>query len=186
MRILILNGSIHGNKGNCGVIIQDLRRQRKDVQWDVVPLAKSKFNQALRKKIQNADAILFFTGTYWDSWGSPLQKFLEDATVLEGQEEVLGKPAGVCVLMHSVGGKSVLSRLQGVLSSMGCMIPPMSGMTYALSSKLASDSKSPQAEDFWCLEDLEVIIDNLILASTEQIAWKTWPVDRQNFRKVWT
>lgn len=185
MRLLVINGSIHGPQGNCGILIKALQRQRKDIQWDVVHLQKSTYNSRLRQKIKNAEGFLFLSGTYWDSWGSPLQKFLEDATDLEGRPEVLGKPAGVCVLMHSVGGKSVLSRLQGVLSTMGCMIPPMSGMTYALSGKLALKTKSPHAEDFWCLEDLQVIVDNLLLASALKTPWETWPVDRKNFRKVW-
>lgn len=185
MQLLIINGSIHGPRGNCGTLIQALQRQRKEVQWEVLHLAKSNYNSRIRQKIQKADAILFLSGTYWDSWGSPLQKFLEDATDLEGRPEILGKPAGVCVLMHSVGGKSVLSRLQGVLSTMGYLIPPMSGMTYALSGKLALKSKSPHAEDFWCLEDLQVIVDNLLLAATVKTRWVSWPVDRKNFRKIW-
>src|SRR5437868_9277792 len=103
MQILILNGSIHGNTGNCGILIRELQKKHPQIQWDVVHLAKSEFSQRLVKKIKEADALLCLTGTYWDSRGSPLQKFLEDATDLEARPEILGKPAGVCVLMHSVG-----------------------------------------------------------------------------------
>lgn len=185
MRILILNGSIHGDIGNCAVLIKELKKKHKTLEWDIVHLAQTHFGPRLKNKISKADAVLFFTGTYWDSWGSPLQKFLEDATDLEGHSEVIGKPAGVCVLMHSVGGKAVLSRLQGVLSTMGFLIPPMSGMTYSLSGQLALKSKNKHARDFWCLEDLDVIVANLLLAAECTMSWKTWPVDRKNFRKKW-
>ncbi|HEY8272478.1 MAG TPA: NAD(P)H-dependent oxidoreductase [Pseudobdellovibrionaceae bacterium] len=185
MHILILNGSVHGDRGNCGIIIQEIRKRHQQINWSLVNLSKTKFGPGLEKKIKKSDAILCLTGTYWDSWGSPLQKFLEEATDLEARPEILGKPAGVCVLMHSVGGKSVLSRLQGVFSSMGFLIPPMSGMAYSLSGQLALKSKSMNAKDFWCLEDIEVIVQNLVIAVEKKILWKTWPIDRKNFRKTW-
>ena len=81
--------------------------------------------------LRQANGIVFVTGTYWDSWGSPLQKFLEDLTPWECSDVWLGKPAAVVVSMQEVGGKAVLSRLQGVLSSLGCIIPPCSGMVYS-------------------------------------------------------
>lgn len=185
MKILILNGSIHGDSGNCGVLIRQLSKKQKEINWKVVSLAKTKFGPRLVKEINQADAVLCFTGTYWDSWGSPLQKFLEEATVLEACPEILGKPVGVCVLMHSVGGKAVLSRLQGVFSTMGFLIPPMSGMTYSLSGQVALKSKNSHAKDFWCLDDLDVIVKNLVLATQAKTEWQTWPVDRKNFRKKW-
>jgi multimeric flavodoxin WrbA len=185
MHILILNGSIHSDTGNCGIIIRELRKRHKQIRWDLVNLSKTRFGPGLAKKMKKADALLCLTGTYWDSWGSPLQKFLEDATDLEARSEILGKPAGIFVLMHSVGGKSVLSRLQGVFSSMGFMIPPMSGMTYSLSGHLALKSKNVHAKDLWCLEDLDVIVDNLEIAAKMKVLWKTWAVDRKNFRKNW-
>lgn len=185
MHILILNGSVHGDAGNCGIIIQEIRQRYKHIHWDLINLSKTKFSAGLVKKIQKSDAILCLTGTYWDSWGSPLQRFLEEATDLEARPEILGKPAGVCVLMHSVGGKSVLSRLQGVFSSLGFLIPPMSGMTYSLSGQLALKTKNMNAKDFWCLEDLEIIVENLSIAAQKKMPWRTWPIDRKNFRKNW-
>ena len=185
MRILILNGSIHGSRGNCSVLIEKLRKTHGKIHWDLVHLAGNSFNKTLIKKIAAADAVLFFTGTYWDSWGSPLQKFFEDGTALEADPRIVGKPAGVCVLMHSVGGKEVLSRLQGNLSTLGFLIPPMSGMAYSLSGQLALTTKSQHSRDFWSLEDLDTIVANLVLAAQTHIAWQTWPVDRKNFRKKW-
>ncbi len=186
MKILILNGSPKGESGNCADIIRFLKRRRKDISFGVLHLAKTKFGPAALRKIKDADGLLFLTGTYWDSWGSPLQKFLEDATELEAREEIMGKPAAVCVLMHSVGGKSVLSRLQGVLSSMGFLIPPMSGVVLSLNSQMAQgNSKKSHNEDFWSLDDMDVLLDNLSVATACEVHWKAWPVDRKNFRKTW-
>lgn len=185
MDILILNGSIHGEAGNCGLLIRQLKRNHKGIRFQTVNLVKTSFGPGLAKKIAKADAVLCMTGTYWDSWGSPLQKFLEDATDLEARPEILGKPMGVCVLMHSVGGKAVLSRLQGVFSTMGFLIPPMSGMAYSLSGQLALKSKNVHAKDFWCVDDLDVVVENLKLAAAVKTPWVTWPVDRKNFRKKW-
>ncbi|RYZ88529.1 MAG: hypothetical protein EOP06_10810 [Proteobacteria bacterium] len=185
MNILVLNGSINGDRGNVGAIIKSFKRQHKDVRWNVVHLKSESYSLQLKQKIAAADALLFLTGTYWDSWGSPLQQFLEEATELEADPIIVGKPAGVCVLMHSVGGKAVLSRLQGVLSSMGFLIPPMSGLAHSLAGQLALTTKNQNSEDFWSLQDLDVIIENLKRAGEIKTKWQTWEVDRKNFRKKW-
>lgn len=186
MKILILNGSPLGDAGNCAALIKYLKQQRKDISCGVLHLAKTKFGPAILRKIQKADGLLFVTGTYWDSWGSPLQRFLEDATDIEAREEIIGKPAAVCVLMHSVGGKAVLSRLQGVLSSMGFLLPPLSGMVLSLNSQEAqSRNRGVDNLDFWSIGDLDIVMDNLIVATACEIHWKAWPVDRKNFRKKW-
>lgn len=203
MNILILNGSPSGNSGNCGEIIKLLKRplkgksvrtgktaipDRSELHWETVHLAHVSYNSRLIKKIETADAFLFITGTYWDSWGSPMQKFLEEATGLEADPRVVGKPAGVIVLKHSVGGKGVLSRLQGVLSSFGFLLPPFSGMTLSLASQLATSTtakRNQHADDFWGMDDIDVIIENLQLAAKQPTTWKVWPVDRKNFRKTW-
>jgi NAD(P)H-dependent FMN reductase len=194
MKILILNGSPQGDAGNCGLLTKSLPKlslkrestRPDDLQWETVHLARVSYSQALARKILKAYGLLFVTGTYWDSWGSTLQKFLEQATELEANPQLVGKPAGVVVLEHSVGGKSVLSRLQGVLSTFGFLVPPFSGMVFSLAGKLASQQNHKHSEDFWCLDDLEVILGNLILAAEQNsVAWHAWPVDRKNFRKTW-
>ena len=185
MKILILNGSVHGATGNSALLIKKLQKMHKEIEWDVVHLNKTSHSKKLVNRIEKADALLFLTGTYWDSWGSPLQKFLENITHLEGDPSIVGKAAGACVLMHSVGGKEVLSRLQGVLSSMGFLIPPMSGIAHSLSGQLALQRSSKHADDFWSLDDMDVVIENLKVAAHGKSKWATWPVDRKNFRKNW-
>lgn len=194
-KILIFNGSPEGDKGNCAHLIKKniVAGLSKSAKTEVVHLAKLKnfkSNKKLNQSIQEASGFIFVTGTYWDSWGSPLQKYLEEMTHLEGTEAYLGKPAAVVILNHSVGGKSVLSRLQGVLVTLGCLIPPMSGMVYGLNTDLvlkksSGSFKSSHQDDFWSLDDLHLILENLVRSLKIEISWALWPVDRKNFKKVW-
>jgi multimeric flavodoxin WrbA len=197
MKILILNGSPTGASGNCAVVVRHLEKSLSLQKLGIdekalcktVHLANAEYDENLKNLLFSADAVIFVTGTYWDSWGSPLQKFLEHATELELHPKLLGKPAGVVVLMHSVGGKAVLSRLQGVLSTFGFMIPPLTGLVHSLAGQLASENSTAvgdsHGDDFWCLEDLDVVLQNLLRASDLKATWETWPVDRENFRKTW-
>lgn len=186
--IMIINGSPSGAKGNCHKLIKVIQQSlSKSLKAKVIHLAEVKKISSLYKDIERTSGFIFVTGTYWDSWGSPLQKFLEEATDLEGTESFVGKPAAVFVLNHSVGGKAILSRLQGVLSTFGCLIPPMSGMVYSLVTSLAlKNSKAKKhKDDFWTLEDISMIVENFELALNIKTKWKAWPVDRKNFRKNW-
>lgn len=196
--ILVLNGSPRGARSNCQVLIGNLiRRMKRFPEWKgrqsvkVVHLSEITWTQAETKRLfadlKVASGFVFTTGTYWDSWGSPLQIFLEHATALEGGPAFMGKPAIVLVLNHSVGGKEVLSRLQGVLSTMGCLIPPMSGMVYAwVSDQLFKTKLAGEAQkDLWSLDDLDQILENLNQILKVKINWATWPLDQKDFKKVW-
>lgn len=186
--ILIINGSPSGSKGNCKRLIEVIQKScSKTLKTKVIHLSEVKKTSSLYKDIDKASGFIFVTGTYWDSWGSPLQKFLEEATDLEGTKSFVGKPAAVFVLNHSVGGKAVLSRLQGVLSTFGCLIPPMCGMVYSLVTSLAlkSSLSKKYKDDFWSLEDIAMILENFELALNIKTKWKVWPVDRKNFRDKW-
>ena len=132
--------------------------------------------------LERARGFIFATGTYWDSWGSPLQRFFEESTSLEGGAVWLGKPAATLVTMHSVGGKGVLSRLQGVLSTLGVLIPPMSGLAYSQANHLALQSGGDA--DFWRVEDLEVVAHNLLAALKLREGWRSWPVE-SDFQSRW-
>lgn len=185
-KIVIFNGSPAGDKGNCGHWIKSVKQMLgKRAQVEVVTLSKTPYDSKIKKMLTDASGVIFVTGTYWDSWGSPMQKLLEDMTALEASPVLMGKPAAVFVLMHSVGGKSVLSRLQGVLSTMGFLIPPMSGMVYSLVSDIALKGKSSHAKDFWHLEDAELIVENFLKACQVKVPWTTWPVDKKNPKRKW-
>ena len=187
--ILILNGSIGGESGNTHAVLQFLiaclsARCAVEIVHLATDLRTAPEREAL---IAWADGFVFATGTYWDSWGSPMQRLLEESTYLESCEIWLGKPAAVVVTMHSVGGKGIVSRLQGVLSTMGLAIPPMTGFAYSLACHLAmcGNAADPELGDFWQLDDLPVIAHNLIEAATGGRAWKTWIVDKRPPSRRW-
>jgi len=75
--------------------------------------------------------------------------------------------------------------LQGVLNTLGCAIPPMSGFVYSLSNHLALQVESDFAEDFWQLKDLEVVANNLVRAGAVRAAGEAWPVDHADPRRRW-
>lgn len=185
-KVLIINGSPSGRKGNCSRWIRILEKQLKfHAITEIITLEEKGFSRTFQNSLSAADGVIFVTGTYWDSWGSPLQKLLEEMTHLEATPSILGKPAAVFVLMHSVGGKSVLSRLQGVLSTLGFLIPPMSGMVYSLVSDIALRSPSSFTKDFWQKEDVALILENFLIACNLKNKWVSWPVDKKDPRRRW-
>jgi multimeric flavodoxin WrbA len=135
--------------------------------------------------LDKADAFIFGTGTYWDSWSHHLQRFFEEATKTEGSSTWLGKPTGVIVTMHAVGGKGVLSRMQGVLNNFGCAIPPMSGMVYSLVNKVTLDVGSEFKEIVWTTDNAEVVVNNVLEALKPNPKYKTWELEVQNFSDRW-
>jgi hypothetical protein len=189
--ILIINGSLGGADGNTSVLISTALSVLKvyDVNTEVLHLAdlqNNEFGDNLKSNLEWAQGFIFTTGTYWDSWGSPMQKFLETSTQFEATDYILYKPASVMVSMHSVGGKGVLSRLQGVLNTMGLAIPPMSGIVYALSAHLASSiNDNTFNDDFWSLDDIEVVVHNLMTAVNNKTNYKSWPVDHKDPKRRW-
>ena len=187
-KILIINGSLGGKNGNTSVLINAASEYllQQKFEFEVLHLEGSEID--LQSKLTWADGFIFTSGTYWDSWGSPMQLFLENITQYEASDVFLFKPASVMISMHSVGGKGVLSRLQGVLNTMGLSIPPMTGLVYALSTHLAMSSGNDPghfSEDFWSLEDIEIIVHNLVTAVNHQHGFKSWPVDRKDPKRRW-
>lgn len=187
-RLLLLNASLAGDAGNTAVLIAEARALlAPHAEVTVVTLAGDQAPDfaVLRPQLENADGFLFGTGTHWDSWSSVLQKFLEDATPAEGSTLWLGKPAAVVVSEHSTGGKGILSRLQGVLVTLGCTLPPMSGLVLSRAAVIAARHDPEAAADFWCRDDLAVVCHNLVEAAAGTRTWRTWPVDRTDFGARW-
>ncbi|MFA6962166.1 MAG: NAD(P)H-dependent oxidoreductase [Opitutaceae bacterium] len=187
-RILILNASLGGHDGNSARVIE-LITPHFAPHADVIharlagPGADNLLG--LKNALQSSHALVIATGTHWDSWSSPLQKLLEDATPAEGTALWLGKPVSVLVTEHSTGGKGVLSRLQGVLVTLGCAIPPMSGLVLSRAAVIAAQHDPKAANDFWCADDLAVVAHNLVEAARGTRNWRTWPVDRTDFADRW-
>ena len=189
--ILICNGSLGGDEGNTQKVIAEAQKRilDKDALVEVVHLKalleKTLTMHELIKKMSHADGFIFTSGTYWDSWGSPMQYFLEAATEFEASDIYMGKPAAVMITMHSVGGKGVLSRLQGVLNTLGFTIPPMSGLVYSLATQLAMESESSFSEDFWSMDDVDTITHNLLVSLNNNKNYRSWPVDHKDPKRIW-
>ncbi len=189
--ITLINGSLGGRQGNTRAVLTPLLRfleaHAQLVELELATALPSV--QELAPLFASSDGFIFATGTYWDSWGSPLQAFLEAVTPLEGSPALLGKPVAIVVTMHAVGGKGVLSRLQGVLSTLGFSIPPMSGMVYSLAMMLAAQHPSSEAAhalaDFWQPGDLEFIGHNLLEAVSGGKAFRAWTLDKEDPRRRW-
>ena len=189
-RILLLNASLAGPQGNSAKLLAKMERQlaphAEIILAELAGPDAATFAR-LEPALRVADALVIATGTHWDSWSSPLQRFLEDATPAEATKLWLGKPAAVLVTEHSAGGKGVLSRLQGVLVTLGCVIPPLSGLVISKAVQLAREGGARAAtRDFWSPEDMEVVAHNLLVAARQSRAnWKAWPVDRTDYSRVW-
>jgi NAD(P)H-dependent FMN reductase len=207
-RLLLLNAALAGDAGNTAVLLAHARRllaRRATVEsLTLASLDLPAFPSGsppaallpqLRTALTRADGFLLGTGTHWDGWSSVLQTFLEDATPHEGTALWLGKPAAVVVSEHSTGGKGVLSRLQGVLVTLGCTLPPMSGLVLSRAALLAAQHAPHPAttSDFWGEADLRIVCHNLAEAARVSLAgaqpplprWRTWPVDRHDFHARW-
>jgi NAD(P)H-dependent FMN reductase len=186
---LIVNGSLAGENGNTEIVlqrIQHLLQRRADVTVAHLALQSHDRRESWEEQLAAAQLLVFGTGTYWDQWGSPLQNFLEKMTPTEGTSLWLGKPTAVAVTMHSVGGKAIVSRLQGVLNTFGALLPPMSGIVLSAVAQaaLAGDDESLQ-RDLWQMADLEILCHNLLTAYDRTNDWQTWPVDQRDFATRW-
>lgn len=181
VKISIINGSLGGRSGNTGQLINKIRKilQKIDpsIKVCVLNLSPSFDWLRARKTIRTSDGLLFCSGTYWDSWGSPMQQLFEKMTQIEGKKHLVGKPVSVIVTMHSVGGKEIVSRMQGVLCSMGCMIPPFTGFAYSYSDHIAHKSRvtgKKLLDDVWHIDDLNALLANLVEAVKKTNNWKVW------------
>ncbi len=185
-RVVALNGGLGGPGGNTAELVVAMTRalEARGAAVEIVHLATLDRHEELAARLRAASGLVVATGTYWDSWSSAMQSFFEVMTPTEGTDVWLGKPAATLVTMHSVGGKEVLSRLQGVLCTLGASIPPMSGLALSLAS-LEAHRESDHADDFWSLEDLDVIAHNLTTAMRGRRDYRSWTVDRANPARKW-
>ncbi len=193
-QILVLNGSISGSDGSTEQCLRRVASNLSDRGIDIVfrLLTLRKGLDWFLADVRKSDGFVIGTGTYWDSWGSPLQKFLEDIAGLDSSSLLFGKPVGLVVTEHSTGGKGVLSRLMGVLNTFGLWCPPHGGMVYSAVAHWALGhgwlSGNGQAEETWHLDDLDVIAHNLAEAVLGTHQWTPWPVSGdpdEPFRQRW-
>jgi hypothetical protein len=186
--ITVLDGSLGGAEGNTAAVGAGLfERLGERAALEHVHLGTdTRSFESLTDLLDRSAGFVFTTGVYWGSWGSPMQRFLEQATPLEASEVWLGKPAAVLVTMHSAGGEAVLTRLQGVLSMLGLLLPPMSGFAYSMATHLCLRHAPPEnVLDFWDLPDLEVLAHNLMQGVEGGRDFRAWTVDKDHAGRRW-
>ena len=173
--VLVINGALGGRSGNTFMLLKKIKkmvlRTHSEVTVKTIHLYPSFSWNSVKRHIKKADCLIFATGTYWDSWGSPMQQLFEKMTCLEGSKYLVGKPACAIVTMHSVGGKEVCSRILGNLVSLGCMIPPFAGFAYSYADHVAHKTRTSGRrllDDVWHIEDLQSLLNNLIKATTAE------------------
>ncbi len=187
-RILLLNASLDGATGNTATALAHLAAHLEPhADLARVTLAAQPDLAKFWPLLDASDALVIGTDTHWDGWSSHLQTLLEAATPHEGTAHFLGKPAACVVTEHGVGGKAVLSRLQGVLVTLGCALPPMSGLVLSRSALLAARQEPDAAADFWSLDDLPAVAANLLTATAaaDGRAYTAWPLVRRDPHHRW-
>ena len=183
--LAIVLGGLGGAEGNGARLVELAAPHLASVQTELCVLASRPGFVAHEGALRRASGFVFVTGTYWDGWSSHLQRFLEEATPTEASALWLGKPAAIWVTAHSVGGKGVLSRLTGVLSSFGCAIPPMSGLVVTHANELARAADPEAARDLYGPADLEIAVHNLLEAVQGTHHYRAWDVDRGDPSRRW-
>ncbi len=183
-KILIINGSIRGKQGNSGLLSQMAENflvNKLATTASILNLSEPKPRiREVYDLLLGSDGFLIVTGTYWHSWGSPLQRFIEVVTAFENSPAFFGKPLACAVSMDSVGGAEVASRLHAVFAGLGCWSPPCSTIAVSRVGQeaiLASQGQTNNPnEDVWRIDDMETILKNLVTATTLQHdLWVSWP-----------
>lgn len=173
LRLLSINGAIRGNTGNTSraLVVAEDHARAVGVHVDRVDLADFAGDVAdLVDAVRSADILLFGSGVYWSSWGSPLQRFLEVMTPYEATDVFVGKSVGVVLTMDSVGGADVAARLLFALSLFGCTSPPFAAVVLSRIGEASAD------DDVWQPADLHTLVDNLVLQANHRPPYKRWPV----------
>lgn len=189
-KILIVNGSISGSSGNTAELLAMAEEKLEAFGHNIeyLELARDPTLDYILELADRADAFIFGTGTYWDSWGSPLQKFFEITSSTEGDKYWIGKPVAAIVTAHAVGSKGILSRLFGVLNVYGMLIPPLCGFAYTFVNHVAlTTGVAPEEleKELWSYHDVDIICHNLSEAISGGKNWKQWPCDNVHFVDKW-
>ena len=176
-KIVVLDGSLHGKAGNTyGVTEELLKLLPGYFEIEHIELKDVADFGTLETVLRDAYGFIAATGTYWQSWGSPMQRFFEYATRWESTDVFLGKPLCCIVTMHSLGGMEVLGRLQSNFNLLGTSIPPQCSFVYSHVNQMAgthADSK-----DVWDFDCLPSVAHNFQQALDNTHQYIAWEVDR--------
>ena len=184
LRVAVVDGSLRPGEGNTARALAVVTRAlSKDVTVDPLGLATYAGTvEELAARLRAANALLFGSGTYWNSWGSPLQRFLEVMTPYEATDVFAGKPASVVVTMDSTGGGEIAARLSATLVCLGCFAPPFSWMTLSRVGTALAKRDPGATRDVWGTDDLAVLAANLEEATRKQTSsrgsFRAWTIER--------
>lgn len=186
MSTLIINAGLAGAAGNSQVVAEHCERalERAGEAQQTLVLRESSL-ATTTAAIERAERLVFISGTYWGGFSSLLQQLFEQLTATEGTALWLGKPAAVLVTAHQVGAQTVLWRLQGVLVTLGCLIPPMSGVVITRTGEALRHRAKDECDDVWGLDDIETALANLRALPDLRATFRAWPVDREHFGERW-
>jgi chromate reductase len=186
MSVLILNAGLGGVDGNSQIVAEHCSRllAARGVDHELLVLRDALPGQ-VPGAIERAERLVFVSGTYWGGFSSLLQQLFEELTPTEGSALWLGKPASVLVTAHQVGAQSVLFRLQGLLVTLGCSLPPMSGVVISKVGE-ALRARAPElCDDVWGLADVATALHNLLQLPLVPGAFRAWPVDSEHYAERW-
>jgi NADPH-dependent FMN reductase len=183
---LIVNAGLAGAAGNSQIVAE--RCAKLLTSWSVphrLLVLRDEPHDAVHRALEHAERLIFISGTYWGGCSSLLQRLLEELTSTEASQLWLGKPAAVFVSAHQVGAQSVLWRLQGLLVTLGCLIPPLSGVVITRLGEELRRRAPELCQDVWGLEDVETALANLCATPSLRGHFRAWPVDREHFGERW-
>lgn len=186
MSVLVLNAGLGGSDGNSQVVSERCAAllRGREVAHDLLVLRDAR-TEDVAAALQRAERLVVVSGTYWGGFSSSLQQLFEQLTPTETSSLWLGKPAAVLVTEHQVGAQAVLSRLQHVLVTFGCLLPPLSGVVISKVGE-ALRARAPElCDDVWGLEDVATALHNLLAAPFLRAGYQVWPVDREHFAERW-
>lgn len=177
-RLLILNGSLRGTGGDSAHVAARITAQATacGIAADTITLAtESRAIDDVVAQVRAASGFVVLTGTYWGSWGSPLQRFFEVMTPWEATDAFLGKPAGAVVTMESVSGAEVGSRLLSTMNLLGCAIVPLGLVALSRVGRVVEGD--PAFCDVWQASDIDILTENLVAAIAVPSRVKGWPTE---------
>jgi chromate reductase len=158
----------------------------KGASVSTLELARDPSLERVMEACNGANAFIFGTGTYWDSWGSAVQRFFEMTAHTEASDTWLGKPVGAIITAHAVGAKGVLSRLLGICNQYGMSLPPFAGMTYTWANDVAIRNASEHlGTELWRPADVEVVAHNVLEMANGGNNWRKWPTSEGLYGEKW-
>jgi len=180
MKLLIINGSLRGPKGNSAAIAKYAENMLGQQSVTLTLSDKLPTIREVYNLLESCDGFLVISGVYWNNWSSLLQRFIEVTTAFENTPAFFGKPMACVVTMDSVGGIEVAARLQAVFGGLGCWAPPCSTVVLSRVGQEAiaatTGMEDDPNEDVWRIDDLSVVLHNLLAAAgMPRNSWEAWP-----------